>query len=57
MIEIKINEWGNPDKAYITKDIKIFGCTVYRLIRTTTSTAVTKNFHKYHKVKGYEVKN
>lgn len=57
MVKIEIKEWGNPEKAYITKDIKIFGWTIYRLTRTTTSTAVTKNFHKYHKVKGYEVKD
>ena len=57
MIKIEINEWGNPNKAYITKDIKVFGCTVYRLTRTTTSTAVTNNFHKQLKVKGYEIKD
>lgn len=56
MIKTEINEWGNSEKAYITKKISIFGWTIYKASKTTTNTSITKNFNKHHKVKGYETK-
>lgn len=57
MIKIIINEWGNPDKAYATKEIRLFGWAIYKAIKTTTSTAVTKNFNKHIRITGYEVED
>lgn len=53
MIRVTIDEYGDTDKAFVEKTIRVFGIAVYRAKRTTESTVVTCNFNKKHKITGY----